>query len=791
MKFKDNLIHTVHITVDTLVNHESKFKIIFFNNITDYQTTKFKLEKITKLYKAISHINQAIVKVESEETLFPLVCEMAVDYGGMALATVRKLNPTNNRLETFTNYGQGSDFFQHVIMSINENIPEGRGPAGIAWRENKMVIVKDYQHSELTKPWHKQAKIYGWGCSGTFPIQKSGKPYAIIAVYHKDKDAFDSEIVELLNEMTRDISFALDSYDREREKEKIRDELLASELHFKAYFDRAMVGMAAMSAVNGKLIEVNDALCNMLGYSAEELTKMSWAEITHPDDIEVSISPLNQVIRGEITEFELNKRYIKKDGEIIYAHIASRGVYDLKGKIDYLVTIISDITEIRNNKSQIEHLINHDPLTGLANRSSLNDYIEASVIRSKKYGQNIAICFIDIDKFKHITDIFGRVIGDLLLVEFAKRIKNATRSIDTLARLGGDEFILLLNVISGRDQCTKILEKIRELIKLPFHIEGNEIRITVSIGVAIYPDNVTNGLGLLRRADQAMYTAKQQGRNRIHFYDAKNDYAVEARSELLSKIEVALINNELELYYQPVVNMTTGELFGIEALIRWNDPQRGLLLPNEFIPFIENTDFEFTLTQWVVNQVSRQIDQWHKIGLNLSVSINLPARCHHSEELVKTIKQLLYKQKKHHLKPIRLEILETATLGDLPSAIQRMNQCVDEGVKFSIDDFGTGYSSLSYLRQLPADVIKIDRSFVSDMLSNDSDYSLVKGIVNLAEAFNKQVVAEGVESIEHGQQLIEMGCHYGQGYAIAKPMKSNQVETWIKEYELPQKWKIH
>jgi len=298
MKFKDNLIHTVHITVDTLVNHESKFKIIFFNNITDYQTTKFKLEKITKLYKAISHINQAIVKVESEETLFPLVCEMAVDYGGMALATVRKLNPTNNRLETFTNYGQGSDFFQHVIMSINENIPEGRGPAGIAWRENKMVIVKDYQHSELTKPWHKQAKIYGWGCSGTFPIQKSGKPYAIIAVYHKDKDAFDSEIVELLNEMTRDISFALDSYDREREKEKIRDELLASELHFKAYFDRAMVGMAAMSAVNGKLIEVNDALCNMLGYSAEELTKMSWAEITHPDDIEVSISPLNQVIRG-------------------------------------------------------------------------------------------------------------------------------------------------------------------------------------------------------------------------------------------------------------------------------------------------------------------------------------------------------------------------------------------------------------------------------------------------------------------------------------------------------------
>ncbi|HQT82475.1 MAG TPA: GAF domain-containing protein, partial [Ferrovaceae bacterium] len=215
MRLKDNLIHKVQICVATLVDNESKFKIIFFNNIIDYQITKFKLEKITKLYKAISHINQAIVKVESEESLFPLVCKMAVDYGGMTLATVRKKNPNNNRLETFTNYGQGSDFFKQVIMSIDENIPEGKGPAGIAWRENKMVIVKDYQNSQLTKPWHKQAKIYGWGCSGTFPIQKSGKPYAIIAVYHKDKDAFDSEIIELLNEMTRDISFALDSYDYE------------------------------------------------------------------------------------------------------------------------------------------------------------------------------------------------------------------------------------------------------------------------------------------------------------------------------------------------------------------------------------------------------------------------------------------------------------------------------------------------------------------------------------------------------------------------------------------------
>ncbi len=781
-------IRTFLISPESLGADISEIRLIVFYDITERRTAEGKVQRITKLYRALGQVNQAIIRMESEETLFPLVCRMAVDLGGMVLATIRQMNSETNLLEPVESYGSGAEYLENITISASDEVPEGRGPAGTSFRESSIVIVRHFQTNEMTKPWHSQAKLYGWDSGGFFPILRGGKPFASLGVYHSDEDAFDSDAIDLLDEMARDISFALDSFDRERERRKARSDLLASERHFRAYFDYAMVGMAATSINKGTLLEVNDALCRMLGYSAAELMQMTWTEITHPEDVEKCATAVEQILRGKVTNFELNKRYISKDGNTIHAHIAGRGVPGETGTLSYLVNIIDDITEIKNHQNQLEHMIHHDHLTGLPNRALLNDRLDMAVSGANRSGQNIAICFMDLDGFKIINDKFGHAAGDMLLVEVAKRLSATTRTIDTVARLGGDEFILILNGISGEEECRHMLDRVMEIIRNPYEIGGNEVQISTSIGVAIYPDHVTSGAALLRHADQAMYIAKQKGRSRIHFFDAANDHLAQVRSEGLSRIELGMQNNELALYYQPVINMRSGEVVGMEALIRWQHPERGLLTPGEFLPLVENSEFEMRLAEWVIMQGMVQMKAWHSQGLNISVSVNLPARYLQSHGFVDFIVPLIRQHTDMASNTIRLEVLETAALGDMGSAIKKMTECIKHGIQFSIDDFGTGYASLSYLRRLPADTIKIDQSFVQGMLEDMDDLSIVQGVIGLADAFQKRVVAEGVETVEHGTKLLAMGCEFGQGYGIARPMSAEHVVSWVKEFRLPSEW---
>ncbi len=436
----DSSIHWLWVRGRVVKRNKSGQGILVRGVLVDITTRKAaenKVLRISNLYKALSEINQAIVRMETEETLFPLVCRMAVDFGGMALATIRQLNPETNLLDSVESYGSGADYLKSTIVSASDAVPEGRGPAGTAFRESRNVIINHYLKNETTRPWHDQARRFGWGSSGTFPILRGGKPFAILGVYHPDEDAFDKEAIDLLDEMIRDISFSLDSFDRERERQRIRSDLLASERHFRAYFDRAMVGMAATSPTTGSWLEVNEALCKMLGYSKEELLQKPWADVTHPDDVEESSEAVRSILDGETDDFELNKRYVRKDGSVIHAHIASRGVHGPTGEVDYLVTIVDDITEIKNHQNQLEHLIHHDPLTGLPNRVLLNDRLDMAVSGAKRAGGNIAVCFMDLDGFKPINDTYGHATGDSLLIEVAKRLTAASRSTDTVARLGG------------------------------------------------------------------------------------------------------------------------------------------------------------------------------------------------------------------------------------------------------------------------------------------------------------------------------------------------------------------
>ncbi|MDA8328531.1 MAG: PAS domain S-box protein [Betaproteobacteria bacterium] len=326
--------------------------VIIGRDITERKASEARIERLTKLYRALSEVNQAIVRMDDASTLFPLVCRMAVDFGGIRMAWIGQLNEANGLIEPVVSYGNGIEYLNEIVISSKEDATEGRGPVGTAFRENRNVIVNDFQTNELTAPWHELALRYDWGSGGFFPIRRAGKVFVVFNVYHSHSGAFDAEMIGLLDEMSRDISFALDSFDRENERGQTQSALLGSERHFRAYFERSMVGMAATSLEKGWL-EVNDALCQMLGYSREELMRLSWTELTHPDDLAANETLFDRMLRGEIDEYALDKRFIRKDGTIIYVHIAVRGVRKATGDLDYVVSLVENITERKKTEDML------------------------------------------------------------------------------------------------------------------------------------------------------------------------------------------------------------------------------------------------------------------------------------------------------------------------------------------------------------------------------------------------------------------------------------------------------
>ncbi|MDE3207280.1 MAG: EAL domain-containing protein, partial [Pseudomonadota bacterium] len=784
---QNGMVIPVEVVVNYFEYEGTGYNCALIHDITERKNSEARIERLSKLYRALSEVNQAIVRMESEEALFPLVCQMAVDFGGLKLAWIGQAHPRTLIIEPLVSYGKGSDYLKKIVVSMDPVLPEGQGPTGTAYRDNRIVIVNRYLETDMTRPWHKEAKRYDWKSCASFPILRSGKPFVVLSVYHDSENAFDEETIALLDEMVRDVSFALDGFDKEKLRQVYESNLLSSERHFRAYFERSMVGMAAVGPYRN-WIEVNDTLSKMLGYSNEELMSMTWFEVSHPDELFECEEMFERIMRGELEEYEMDKRFIRKNGEILHVHLAVRAVRKEDGLLDYLVVLVDDITETRDQQRRLEQLVHHDTLTGLPNRVLLNDRLEMALAQARRTGENLAVGFMDLDGFKPVNDTFGHAMGDLLLVEVAQRMLGISRATDTVARLGGDEFVLILSGIADEAECRQLLNRIMQTLSEPFEINGHDIRISASIGVAIYPDDVTDGDSLLRHADQAMYIAKQSGRNRIHFFDVVHDHLAQVRSEGLSRVEVALERSELALHYQPKINMRSGQVIGMEALIRWNHPDRGLLAPGEFLPLVENSDFEIRLSEWVISQAMKQLSEWNQAGMDLSVSVNVPA-CHlQSHGFADFIASVVAGYPADLPALLELEILETAALGDMGSIIRKMEECIRLGVRFSIDDFGTGYASLAYLRRLPAAIIKIDQVFVRDMLDDMDDLSIVQGVIGLADAFQKEVIAEGVETIEHGLKLLGMGCELAQGYGIARPMEPMQVIEWVAHYKVPESW---
>lgn len=458
----------------------------------------------------------------------------------------------------------------------------------------------------------------------------------------------------------------------------------------------------------------------------------------------------------------------------------------------YESRINNDFSELNTIKEQLQHQALHDVLTNLPNRVLLADRLSQSMVQSQRHDNLLAVVFLDLDGFKHVNDSYGHDLGDELLINVSLRMKEVLREGDSLARMGGDEFVAVLTDLTTVEDCEPVLERLLLAASEPVYLGNVELKISASIGVTLYPQDNVSADQLMRHADQAMYIAKESGKNRYHLFDTAEDNAVKVQREILESIRCALNNQEFVLYYQPKVNMRTGTVIGAEALIRWQHPVRGLLNPFEFLPAIENSPMMIELGEWVIDSALTQISQWQAMGLNLplNISVNIAAIQLQQTNFVNRLTTLLTAHPDVAPHYLELEVLETSALEDVHHVSTIMNDCMAQGVNFALDDFGTGYSSLTYLRRLPASLIKIDQSFVRDMLHDVDDLAIVEGVIALAKSFKREVIAEGVETVEHGTALLQIGCELAQGYGIARPMPAGDIPRWINEWKPDVNWHI-
>ncbi|HZQ35198.1 MAG TPA: EAL domain-containing protein, partial [Dehalococcoidia bacterium] len=443
---------------------------------------------------------------------------------------------------------------------------------------------------------------------------------------------------------------------------------------------------------------------------------------------------------------------------------------------------LEDISDRRRAEADLERLALHDTLTGLPNRTLLLDRLEQALHVAQRQGDALALLFLDLDRFKEINDTFGHHAGDLVLQEIGRRLPQVLRESDTVARLGGDEFAVILPEASAATAHIAA-EKLLVALARPCTVEGYRLDVGASIGIALYPDHAGDVANLMRCADIAMYRAKRSGAG-MSLYSPDADWHSPGRLALLSELRAALTRDELVLHYQPVVRFATGETTRVEALVRWQHPRYDLLTPDQFVPLAERTGLINDLTRWVLRSGIGQCAAWRREGLDIGLAVNLSARNLHDPELPQTIHALL---EMHGLPAscLKLELTESSIMADPDTALAVLNQLRGAGVRIAIDDFGTGYSSLAYLRRLPVDEIKIDKSFVLDMATNENDAVIVRSAIELAHALGLQVVAEGVEDAETWQRLAQLGCDAGQAYFVARPMPAEQMGRWLHRAEAP------
>lgn len=745
-------------------------------DITERHNHEVRIEQLSLLYAALSHCNKAIVRSSTPEELFQEICKGIVSEHSIAMAWIGLIDPITKLVKPVASYGDTHHYLDGIEISSQPDTVTGRGPTGTAIRTNRPYWCQDFLNDEHTAPWHERAMTAGWKASAALPFHLYGEVVGAFTVYSYKRNAFDPSSQELLNEMTMDISFAMENFDHETNRalsearlhqtEQILEEMSAI-AHIGGWEINLKTNAVTWTKEAAQIFDMdpNDAITLETALSAfhgewHEKFKTALDQAIHqatPSDLELYI-----------VTFKGNEKWIR----VISTPLVQNGeVIDIHGSVQ-------DITVQKTTEEKVHWLAHFDSLTGLPNRTLLNDRVDYAIHIAEHNHSSLALFYIDLDHFKYINDTLGHHIGDEMLVQVASRIQSVLLEADTLSRQGGDEFMILLPSADS-DNAAHVAEKLVEYVSQPYQLQNHDLSITLSIGIALYPIDGTNLTELSQAADAAMYRAKHDGRNCYRFFAPEIQERSARNLELENALRSALAHNQMELYYQPQLCIKTQHLVGAEALLRWNHPTLGAVSPSEFIPIAEESGQIIAIGEWVLRQSLGQLKIWIDEGLKPFVmAVNLSAIQFRHPNLVSQILEIL---EELQLPPqcLELELTERIASENPLQAIDIMNTLHDHGIRMSIDDFGTGYSSLNYLKKFRVYKLKIDQSFIHDIADNTEDQTIVNTIVNMAHSLNMITIAEGVETAEQLDLLRQNGCKEVQGYYFSKPVPAEMFKTFV------------
>ena len=772
---KDGSEFVAELVLARMVLDDRPLIQVTIRDITERIRTRERLARITKIYAALGQCNQAIMHAETENELLSEVCNIAVEYGGMRLAWVGILDESTGLLKPVATYGEGTGYLKEIEVSVDADKPTGQGPGGRAYRELRPVWFQDFMSDPALNAWHGNAAKYGWRAVAGLPLYRNGSVVGVFFIYSSTPNAFDKEARRLLQEMAEDISFGLGHIEGKREREKER-----KELRMLSQVVEQSQNMVVITDVEGCIEYTNPAFERLTGYTSGEVRGKDARFLEAESSSATTVSDLwSRLRRGEAWQGEVVNR--KKDGGELITLVHAAPLYTEEDQVRHYLSVAQDITDHRHAEWRVEYLANFDDLTGLPNRVQLQQQFGYAISMAKRSHEHLAIMFIDLDYFSNINDAYGHSVGDILLKKVSQRLKSIVKEKDTLCRLGADEFILMLPQC-GADGAAEVASRILEALAVPFESDEHEFIVTASLGISVFPEDGADLETLSRNADMAMFLAKEQGRASYRFFTEEMQARASRTMLLISEMRHAAARGQFEIHYQPLVSGQ--RIIGVEALLRWNHPELGSVPPAEFIPAAEESGLVVDIGGWVLHEAAQQAKAWLDAGLGLStMAVNLSPVQFRDENLSQIIVDVLGETQ---LPPevLELEITESTAMLNPDYAVSLTKGLNMLGVRFSIDDFGTGYSSLSYLKRFHLHKLKIDRTFVRDLLVDSEDRAIVSTIISMARSLGLMVIAEGVENEEQCHFLNGQGCNEMQGFYFSKPLPADECESFFREWTL-------
>jgi diguanylate cyclase (GGDEF)-like protein/PAS domain S-box-containing protein len=752
-------------------------------------TTQIQREHTMSLMRAV---NRFAMTTSDETELFQMLCDEIVAFGDYSLAWIGEPSECEAGVVDICYCAGETAYLYPDIVSTLAWKENGVGPTGTALRTGTTQVANDLENQQEYEHWCSRAAKFGLSSSVAVPFNAGGR-LAVLSIYDRHPFVFDPVTVLGLEEIAHEVENGVAAQQsvltiqNALEESSVAMDALAetersmglSEQRFRLAFEDNMAPMV-FSDNDDLAIAVNDAFCEMVGFSREELLGHDSTHFTYPEDVELTKESHESLVSHRANQVRYVKRYLRKDGQVVISEVSRSTARDENGQALYFVSSERDITAERELASQLSHQALHDPLTGLANRVLLEDRLILARARAVRQGGLIAVLMIDLDDFKGVNDTYGHLVGDQLLSGVAKRFESVARPSDTLSRFGGDEFVYLAEGFANATEAEHIAKRFLTSLNEPFRFGDVQLDQHASIGIVVWDANIPESFALIQNADVALYEAKRRHKSSYVVFDASMHKLVASRFTLNQELRQSINNGELSMHYQPIMNLVTQELVGFEALMRWDHPERGAIGPDVFIPLAEQSDMILELGAFALREATAEASSWKLNNFDMLpyVSVNLAAQQLNDSRLMTMIDEALDTS---GLAPDRLvlEITETSALFDVAETLNVLRNLKSKGIDVALDDFGTGYSSLSYLVQLDPKVIKIDRSFVSPMNNTEQNQLLLEAIVSLGQKLHVTLLAEGIETETQLNKLLCLGCRFGQGYLFSEAVAADEVNDLL------------